>query len=244
MNQKKSLFLILLSLMLLAMPFASLAEIATPVTLNGLISEVHEGFFLLEDEAIGTVRVNLDDALTVYEGIAAKGKLAVGQYVFVTYNGIMSRSIPPQVSALKIGCYLLQGTVTDILENGFVVEGDVVLGAVVVHMGEGFPTVYQGASIAVYYNGTMTLSLPPQIAAYHIVVPMVEGTVSQATRGGFTLTDAQGTAFAITLDEHTVTYAAPKDGDQVRVYFLGNLNAADPIAALEVAAVGDDMTAQ
>ena len=240
---KKSLA-IAVALMLLMVPVLSMAQIATPVTLNGLITEIGDGYFLMTDETHGTVRVNLDDATTVYEGNAAKDALTVGMYVFVTYNGIMSRSIPPQVSALKVGCYVLAGTVTEILENGFVVEGDAVLGTVIVHMGEGFPTVYQGAAITVYYSGVMALSMPPQITAYHIVVPCLEGTVSGAAGGGFTLTDAQGTAYAVTVDAQTVTFAVPKDGDQVRVYYIGTPDASLPIAALEVTAAGDAMTAQ
>jgi len=52
----------------------------------------------------------------------------VGDYIHVLYDGIMTRSLPAQVYAQKIGCYKTTGTVSELTESGFLLttETDVV----------------------------------------------------------------------------------------------------------------------
>ena len=197
----------------LAMP--AVAEQSPSQTLQGLITEVNESYFVMEDQSIGTVRVNLDDAVTAYDGIAVKGKLTVGLYVFVQYSGVLTRDIPPQATAQKVGCYVVRGSVGEILQNGYLVKGDTVLGDVIVHMGENMPSVYSGVAITVYYNGVMALSMPPQINAAYILVPMLDGIASAVTEQGFTLTDANGEIHAITLTADTRLLTVPAEGAHV-----------------------------
>lgn len=208
---------------------------ADEATLQGLITEVGDGYFVMADETLGAVRVNLDDAVTVYEGSAARDTLAVGQYVLVAYDGTMTRSQPPQVTARRVGCFSVTGTVTEILAGGYVVEGDPVLDRVIVHMADGFPPVYAGVPITVYYSGVMALSMPPQIGALHIVVPVLTGTVSALADAGFTLTDAAGQRYAVTTDENTRFTVMPSDGAQVNVYYSGALTPEGGTTALQVA---------
>ena len=124
----------LLAVTMLCQLVPAVAEQAQTYTLQGLITEVDSGYFLMDDETQGTLQVNLDDSITTYDGIAAKNKLTVGLYVFVQYNGMMTRSLPPQATALKVGCYVVNGSVSDILTNGYIVEGDTVIGKVIVHI--------------------------------------------------------------------------------------------------------------
>ncbi len=209
-------------------------------TLQGLITALETDGFRMDDTVLGVVKVRLDAQLTAYEGIAARDRLAVGQYVYVQYNGNLTRSIPPQVTALKVSCFALTGTVGAILENGCVVEGDAVLGTTVVHMPEGQPPVFTGMTVTAYYNGVLAQSLPPQLTAVHLVVPVLEGTVSLAADAGFTLTDANGSSTAITLTEVTVLATLPADGATVRVYYNGKAAADGAVTALGVQAATED----
>lgn len=221
-------------LLVLLLPLMAVAEVGE-ASLQGLITEVGDGYFIMADESLGAVRVNLDDAVTVYEGIAAKDTLAVGQYVLVAYDGRITRSQPPQVTARRVGCFTVTGTVAEILAGGYVVQGDPLLDRVIVHMGDGFPPVYAGVPITVYYSGVMALSMPPQIGALHIVVPVLTGTVSALTEGGFTLTDAAGRGYPVATDGSTRFTVMLSDGAQVNVYYGGTLSEDGGATALQVA---------
>lgn len=218
----------------------AMAEQPAAQTLQGLITDVGDGYFIMEDQSLGTVRIVLDDVITVYDGVAVKGKLTLGLYVFVQYNGQLTPGTPPQVTAQKVGCYVVNGTVGDILQNGYLVTGDSVLGDVLVHMGQAMPSVYTGMTIAVYYDGVMALSMPPQITAAYIVVPMLDGVASAITDQGFTLTDASGVAYPVAVNAATRMLTLPADGAHVRAYFLAQPQIGGSIYALEVAALDDN----
>lgn len=235
-KQWKNGLAVLLALML---PWAAVAQATQTQTLQGLITEVGDGYFFLADETYGEVRVNLEDTVTAYEGIAAKDTLTLGWYVYVQYNGVMTRSLPPQVTATRVGCYVVRGTVSEILANGFLLDGDEVLGKVIVHLGEEFPPVYRGVAITVYYGGVMALSMPPQISAAHVEVPVLQGTVSDRRDADFTLTDAAGKAYRIAITADTLLRAMPDEGVAVLAYYSGEL-AGDTATALEIAPVADD----
>ncbi len=235
---KKTIFTAIVILTLCALLASAFAQQAQSYTLEGLIAEVGDGYFIMEDTGLGTVRVNLDDALTAYDGIAAKDAMAVGQYVYVRYNGVMTRSISPQVTAEKVSCYMVTGTVAEILDSGFTVEGDTVLGTVMVHGYDGMPPVYRGVPITLYYSGVMALSYPPQITAAYVIVPTLTGTVSQAADGGFTLTTADGASYTVTVTGDTQLFSLPADGDTVTVYYDGLLSGDNATTALAVVAQG------
>ena len=222
-----------LALLMCASAFASTVP---SVTLEGLITEAGDGWFLMSDVTQGAVRVNLDDATTAYDGIAGKDAMAVGQYVYVTYNGIMTRSLPPQVTAQKVSCFVVNGTVTDILENGALVEGDTVLGSVIVHGYAGMPPLYQSVPVTLYYNGIMALSYPPQITVAYAVVPALTGAVSSAGTTGFTLTAGDGTVYTISVSAATEMQSLPANGEQVTVYYSGTPGENSTVTAFGVAA--------
>ncbi len=198
------------------------AQDSAAATLEGLITEIHDGYFLLDDITYGSVQVNLDPSTTVYEGIATADTLASGQYVYVAYNGSMTKSLPPQVQAEKVSCFTVTGTVSAILSDGFTVEGDALLGTVIVHTSAVLSPVYQGVSITLYYNGVMALSDPPQITAVYISVPTLLGVVSGLESNGFTLTTDDSVTYEVELSSMTDIFALPAEGEQLLVYYNGD----------------------
>lgn len=207
MKMKKNRFfaLALSLLMALALPLGAFAEENEPDTLlEGLVTEVLEQGFVMEDIELGSVLLNVDET-TVMDGILAEGDIEVGQYVFVEYDGRLTRSLPPQAHADRVGCYRLTGTVDLSLSMGVLLTGDPIFGDVIIRVDGSMPHLYQGMPITVYYNGVMAMSYPGQVTARHIVVPELTGTVSDRDSAGFTLTDANGNEYRVLLSEQTFT---------------------------------------
>ena len=84
--------------------------------LTGQITEITDEYIILEGTEQGTVQVNLFDD-TVFGG-KLPDELLVGEYAQVIYDGKMTRSIPPQVTALAVDVCVLEGKVAEILEDG------------------------------------------------------------------------------------------------------------------------------
>ena len=207
MKMKKNRFfaLALSLLMALALPLGAFAEENEPDTLlEGLVTEVLEQGFVMEDIELGSVLLNVDET-TVMDGILAEGDIEVGQYVFVEYDGRLTRSLPPQAHADRVGCYRLTGTVDLSLSMGVLLTGDPIFGDVIIRVDGSMPHLYQGMPITVYYNGVMAMSYPGQVTARHIVMPELTGTVSDRDSAGFTLTDADGNEYRVLLSEQTFT---------------------------------------
>ena len=207
MKMKKNRFfaLALSLLMALALPLGAFAEENEPDTLlEGLVTEVLEQGFVMEDIELGSVLLNVDET-TVMDGILAEGDIEVGHYVFVEYDGRLTRSLPPQAHADRVGCYRLTGTVDLSLSMGVLLTGDPIFGDVIIRVDGSMPHLYQGMPITVYYNGVMAMSYPGQVTARHIVVPELTGTVSDRDSAGFTLTDADGNEYRVLLSEQTFT---------------------------------------
>lgn len=207
MKMKKNRFLALaLSLLMaLALPLGAFAEENEPDTLlEGLVTEVLEQGFVMEDIELGSVLLNVDET-TVMDGILAEGDIEVGQYVFVEYDGRLTRSLPPQAHADRVGCYRLTGTVDLSLSMGVLLTGDPIFGDVIIRVDGSMPHLFQGMPVTVYYNGVMAMSYPGQVTARHIVVPELSGVVSDRDSAGFTLTDADGNEYRVLLSEQTFT---------------------------------------
>lgn len=193
----------LLLALCLALPLGALAAEAD-TELEGLVTELVDGGFVMEDRDLGEVLVNVDDT-TVRDGILAEGEIEVGQYVIVAYDGRLTRSVPPQAHADRVGCYVLNGTVSEFLENGVLLTGDELFGDVIVRLNGSVPHIYRGMPITVYYDGVMALSLPGQVTARYVVVPELTGVVSEKDAEGFILTDANGQSYRVLLGEDTFT---------------------------------------
>ena len=148
-------------------------EVVEIPMISGVISEINDAQYdengkllsatlLVTDGEYPQVEVFYNAEDTVLEGVEA---LEIGNYVYVQYNGVMTRAIPPQITAEQISVWKLEGTVTAIEADGFMLDtaeqGEVWCNATV----EQLSTLAVGASLTVYTNGIMTLSLPAQVTA-------------------------------------------------------------------------------
>lgn len=136
--------------------------------LSGEITEILDGAIIIEDKSHGAVQVNLGDD-TLYDG-ADPDELAVGQYVQVMYDGKMTRSLPAQVYALRVGLYPLSGVVKELGEDRMTVARAEIGDEVIVFLPEDAPQLAVGDSVTVYTTGVMTMSLPAQTTAIGIVL--------------------------------------------------------------------------
>jgi len=88
--------------------------------IHGEIIEITDEYVLINTPDMGHVQVNLSED-TVIEGVDA---LEIGQTAVVMYNGMMTRSLPPQITALHIGVYAVSGVIAEVLEDSIVIIQD------------------------------------------------------------------------------------------------------------------------
>ena len=145
MNLVSILMAILVMLNLAPQSQSGGAQTQQVFALSGIISQVEEQGLTLESEESGQVLVNLSDE-TVFEGLE-KDELRAGQYIFVDYDGKMTRSLPPQVSAQRIAMYAVSGVVSEVSENSVTISREQEGDQVVVHLPEGADALYVGLSL-------------------------------------------------------------------------------------------------
>jgi len=132
--------------------------------MTGIVTEVGEGFIMIEDAEGQMIQVNLSEE-TISEG----KDVEVGDFIHVTYNGQMTFSIPAQIAAQKIGCYAHTGVIGEVTEGQFSLETEmemILVNAAIEQMAGLQP----GMNVTVYTNGAMTMSLPAQVGAEFITV--------------------------------------------------------------------------
>lgn len=135
------------------------------VTLTGVITGITDEYVLLDVGDMGQVQANLSED-TLIEGVE---ELAVGQTAIVTYDGKMTRSLPAQITALRVGVYEVRGTVKTIEDGRIIVEKSEGGDEVVLTLPENAPALAAGDVITAYTTGISTMSLPPQMNAIAIV---------------------------------------------------------------------------
>ena len=134
------------------------------VEMTGTALEITDTYYLIENADGQQVQVNLYDE-TLFEGKTPE----VGDLIHILYNGMMTRSLPPQINALRIGCYVLSGHVVELTEEGFTLDDGSEI--IEVHAApELLAGIENGSAVTVYFNGAMTMSLPAQIGAEMILV--------------------------------------------------------------------------
>lgn len=136
--------------------------------LSGEVVEVTEAYFVIEDAQYGDIQVNFDET-TVFDGAAADS-IKVGEYVFVDYNGQMTRSLPAQVFALRVSMHVVTGEVEEVAEESVTIRQEDADTQLVLHLPEGAPELAVGTKIKAYTSGATTMSLPPQTSAMKIAV--------------------------------------------------------------------------
>ena len=135
------------------------------VTLTGVITEITDEYVLLDVGDMGQIQANLSED-TLIEGVE---ELAIGQTVIVTYDGKMTRSLPAQITALRVGVYEVRGTVKTMEDGRITVEKTEGGDEVVITLPENAPALAVGDVITAYTTGISTMSLPPQMNAIAIV---------------------------------------------------------------------------
>ena len=234
---KKILAIILAALLALGM-FSAIAETAIeePVAippLQGTVTELTEDGFLLETNDLGPVMV-LTTEETILEGM---DELFADAYVLVYYNGMMSRSLPPQVTAEKVAQYAMTGTVIEIGENSIVLQQyDELAAPLTVTLPENAPRLFVGCMVTVYTDGVMTASMEPLVNALHVRPETISGTITSVTEENFALSNGQDGEYVVNLAPETVLEAELAEGANVVVYHTGAMTFSLPaqVSALAV----------
>ncbi len=134
------------------------------VEISGVITEITDEYVMIDAGEMGMIQANTSMD-TLIEGVE---ELAVGQTAVILYDGKMTRSLPAQITALRIGVYEVKGTVTAIEEGRATIDqGE--NGEVVLTLPESMPEIAVGDAITAYTTGLSTMSLPPQMNAIAIV---------------------------------------------------------------------------
>lgn len=204
-------------------------------SLVGVIRQVSHNGFQMQDEDIGEVQV-LVNTETVLDGVLSEAPLAPGMYVFVQYDGSLAPGTPPQATAKRVGCYTLQGCLAELRGESFLLTGDPLFGDVVVRT-DSLSHLFPDMQVTVYYNGTMAMSMPPQVTARRIVRPVERGQVLSLGENRLTLDTGEGKTLTIALGEDTLLPEGWPEGLMgalVRVYHTGSAGDGEMIWALEV----------
>lgn len=131
---------------------------------SGFVMEVMEdGSILILTNQGEEIVIHLHD-----ETINEFEEIVPGQFIIADYNGMMTRSLPPQISADHLYAYSMDGVVTELIENederAFLMETEL-HGLVMVRLPEDIILPTPEENVRIHFNGVMTLSLPGQINA-------------------------------------------------------------------------------
>ncbi len=189
----KTIIAIILSALMAIIPVmgeTTVDEVPAEVyMIEGIVAQNDENGILVNTSDMGPVLVLVNEE-TLWEGTEA---LEIGDYVYVDYNGMMTRSLPGQINAMVIRSYRMDGVVVEVFaeENAMLINtndhGDVYVHLPATEqeadaeMTETAPEAeaeeaaqpaapVAGDSITVYFNGMMTMSLPGQINAGLVLV--------------------------------------------------------------------------
>ena len=184
--------------------------------LQGTILEVQEDGLLIMDEAQGEVLVLISDETVQETGY----ELGVGDYVYVDYNGQMTRSLPPQVTAGRV---LPHNPVGDVVERYAEENALLLYGSDGNEYRINLPEAWEGETFdaqraIVYYDGAATLSLPPQVSA-GLVLPeyAIEDIITELSETSMTLGMDEG-AVLVEFDPALLPEGL-EVGDAVRVSY-------------------------
>lgn len=185
--------------------------------LQGTITELSAEGLTMEDHQLGAVAVHIGEETQIE---TEEKPLEAGQYVFVEYDGAMTKSIPPQVTARAIRMFALSGEVQQVEEGKFLLMRHQTEEMIWVMVPEG-TKVFAGDIVVAYYDGKMTKSSPAQISALHVVPTTVTGEVKSVSDESITLAGEDGSEYIVNLFEKTVKEVEPAVGDRVTVHYTG-----------------------
>ena len=111
---KNILVLVCTLALLFTLPAFAQEAVEPAPTLSGLVMEITpEGDLLIHNELHGELIVHVSDE-TELIGFTVP---TVGQYIYITFNGAMTMSLPGQITAQRIESHALQGTVLGVAGN-------------------------------------------------------------------------------------------------------------------------------
>lgn len=181
-------------------------------TLSGYVMDVQEDHILLLTPEGLYVEALLTDE-TVTEG----AEVMIGDFVHVIYNGMMTRSLPAQITAQVVSNYKVQGVVSDLAEDSFTLtfgEESWQINA----PADMLEDIQDGMFITVYHTGMMTRSLPAQLIASHIRGQELVGTVTEMMENGFLLSvECEEIPYAVFPMEDALVFVQPEPGMEVIV---------------------------
>ena len=210
----KKMILLLMALMLAmtALPVMAEEEIPESVAVEGFVLEILDESILIKTGEGEYIEALLND-----ESIIEGKELAVGDCVTVVYNGMMTRSIPAQITAQHIGNHMVMGLVSEMTEESFILT----FGEEIYQVNapaEMLAGIQDGMFVTVYHKGMMTMSIPAQIAAIHIRGQEIVGTVTEMVEGGFTLTvEGEEIPYHVAIQEDALLFVQPEPGMEVIV---------------------------
>lgn len=140
-------------------------EMIEIVDITGTITEITDEYVMIDAGEMGMIQANTSID-TLIEGVE---ELKVGQVAVILYDGKMTRSLPAQITALKIGVYEVKGTVTEIAEGRVTISKAEGGDEVVLTLPEGAAEIAVGDTITAYTTGVSTMSLPPQMNAISVI---------------------------------------------------------------------------
>ena len=135
------------------------------VDITGTITEITDEYVMIDAGEMGMIQANTSID-TLIEGVE---ELKVGQVAVILYDGKMTRSLPAQITALKIGVYEVKGTVTEVAEGRVTISKAEGGDEVVLTLPEGAAEIAVGDTITAYTTGVSTMSLPPQMNAISVI---------------------------------------------------------------------------
>ena len=210
----KKMILMLMALMLAmtALPVMAEEEIPESVAVEGFVLEILDESILIKTSEGEYIEALLND-----ESIIEGKELAVGDCVTVVYNGMMTRSIPAQITAQHIGNHMVMGLVSEMTEESFILtfgEESYQVNAAA----EMLAGIQDGMFVTVYHKGMMTMSIPAQIAAIHIRGEEILGTVTEMVEGGFTLTvEGEEIPYHVAIKDGAIQFVQAEPGMEVIV---------------------------
>ena len=216
----------LMALILALTNLTALAEdasddvLATTVILSGYVLEVQDEHLLVKTPDGLHMQAAITDE-TLFEG----ADVMVGDFVHILYNGMMTRSLPAQITAQAVRCHKLMGVVSEMSEDGFTLTyGEEIYR--INASAQQLDGIQDGMFVTVYHGGMMTMSLPAQVAADHIRGMELVGTVTEMIEGGFLLTiEGEEIPYAVYPMEDALLFVQAEPGMEVIVAINGLMTA-------------------
>lgn len=201
-------------------PSPDAEELAETALLEGFVMEV------LDESILILTRDGLYVEAMLTEETLLEGKdVAIGDYIHIVYNGMMTRSLPAQITADVIRDHMLLGLVSEMTEGGFTLTFGEEIHQVNAEAAllEG---VQDGMFVTVYHDGQVTMSIPPQITASHVRGQEIIGVVTEMVEGGFTLTvEGEELPYHVAIKEGAIQFIQAEPGMEVIVITDGLMTA-------------------